>query len=311
MAYKKKKNIMSNLLKSKFLLGILVVVAFAFVYVNSAQAAITKTLRMGMRDTQVVELQQALNAAGFTVATTGAGSVGMETSYFGSRTKAAVMAFQAANALTADGIFGPISRGALTTGGTTGMTYPEGCTATTAYSATTGLPCTGTPTTPTTTYPAGCTSAVGYSPTTGVKCDGVVATPVATGPVSVMLSAHTPAPRSVVLLEAGADLAHFTFSGSGTVTNVSLKRVGISADASLLNVYLYDGDTRLTDAASVSSNSVITFNDPNGLFTVNGTKTIYVKSDMNASAGETIGVSLTGYTSLGQIAVILAPALSG
>ena len=159
----------------------------------------------------------------------------------------------------------------------------------------------------TTTYPAGCTSAVGYSSTTGVKCDStvVVTPPVVTGPVAVALASDNPTARSVVLLEAGADLAHFAFSGTGTVTNVTLKRIGISADASLLNVYLYDGATRLTDAASVSSNSVITFNDPNGLFTVSGLKTISVKSDMSAASGETIGVSLTGYTALSQTAVVI------
>ena len=136
-------------------------------------------------------------------------------------------------------------------------------------------------------------------------------TPVvnATGPVSVALASDNPAARSVVLLEAGADLAHFAFSGVGTVTNVTLKRVGISADASLLNVYLYDGATRLTDAASVASNSAITFNDPNGLFAVNGAKTISIRADMNGAAGETIGVALVGYTALGQTAVTLGSPL--
>ena len=303
---------MSKLLKSKILLGVFVfalAVSFSAVALG-ADGPITKTLKYGMKDVQVKYLQQTLNETGFTVAAAGrAGSAGFETSFFGNATKAAVKAYQAAMGLVSDGIFGPASRGAL--GGSV-TSLPAGCTSTAGFSATTGVAC-NSGTTTTTTYPAGCTSTVGYSPTTGVKCDStvVVTPPVVTGPVAVALASDNPAARSVVLLEAGADLAHFAFSGTGTVTNLTLKRIGISADASLLNVYLYDGANRLTDAASVSSNSVITFNDPNGLFTVSGTKTISVKSDMNAASGETIGVSLTGYTALSQTAVVLSSPISG
>src|SRR3989344_1797220 len=102
---------MSNLLKSKFLLGVMVVAALALgvaavAPVNVAEAAncsITVTLRMGMSSSQVKCLQQTLNEKGFTVATSGAGSPGNESMYFGSRTKAAVMAFQTANGLDVDG----------------------------------------------------------------------------------------------------------------------------------------------------------------------------------------------------------------
>lgn len=120
--------------------------------------------------------------------------------------------------------------------------------------------------------------------------------PVPSEALTVALSADTPATRSVVTTEAGADFVHLTFTGTGTVTNVTLKRIGISADASLSSIYLYDGSNRLTDASSVSSGSVITFNDPAGLFTVSGSKTISVKADMAATAGETIGIQFVSAT---------------
>lgn len=308
---------MSKLLKSKILLGVFVVaVMFAVgaVSVLAADGAITSTLRYGMSNIQVKYLQQTLNETGFTVAAAGrAGSAGMETSFFGNATKLAVKAYQTAMGLVSDGIFGPASRGAL---GNTVTGLPAGCSSTAGFSTTTGVACNSGTTT--TTYPAGCSSTVGYSPTTGVKCDNTTTTTTTTntttnptGPVTVALATDTPAARSVVTAEAGADLAHYTFSGTGTVTNVTLKRVGISADASFLNVYLYDGATRLTDAASVSSNSLVTFNDPNGLFTVSGSKTISVKVDMAGTAGETVGVSLIGYTALSQTAVSLATPSQG
>ena len=99
---------MSKLLKSKFLLGV-VTLAIAFVVTTSALAAdgsVTMTLKKGMKNVQVKYLQQMLNEKGFTVATSGAGSVGKETSTFGPATVAAVKKFQAQNKLVADGIFG-------------------------------------------------------------------------------------------------------------------------------------------------------------------------------------------------------------
>src|SRR3989344_9633459 len=131
---------MSNLLKSKYLLGVMIVatLAVAFVFAMfattaSAQTACstgTTTLRVGSKGDAVRCLQSAVGVSAD-------GS-------FGPITKAAVMAWQASVSLTADGVFGPKSRAALTGGGSV------------------------------TVYPAGCTSAVGFSPTTGMSCAGAV-----------------------------------------------------------------------------------------------------------------------------------------
>jgi hypothetical protein len=74
----------------------------------SCAGTITKTLTKGMTDAEVMTLQKMLNAsADTTVATTGAGSKGMEGSYFGAATKAAVIKFQnkyASEVLTPNGL---------------------------------------------------------------------------------------------------------------------------------------------------------------------------------------------------------------
>jgi uncharacterized delta-60 repeat protein len=71
----------------------------------------TTNLRQGSSGVAVLQLQRLLNALGFTVARTGAGSVGRETNTFGPATRNALARFQKANNITpAVGFFGPVTR---------------------------------------------------------------------------------------------------------------------------------------------------------------------------------------------------------
>src|SRR3989344_933221 len=120
---------MSNLLKSKFLLGVmlvavLVVGGVAFL-ANTASAdcaaTITMTLRVGSSGVQVQCVQTIVGA-------TADGA-------FGPLTKAAVMAWQAGHGLSADGVVGPLTAAALN-GAVVGGTYPAGCSSASGYSVT-------------------------------------------------------------------------------------------------------------------------------------------------------------------------------
>ncbi|TRZ52508.1 hypothetical protein D4R99_02645 [bacterium] len=102
------KNIMSKLLKSKILLGVMIVAVMIVAVgvltpVAKADCDLgSATLRQGMRSEAVTCLQTKL---GMTTVT----------GYFGTMTKAAVMAYQANHSLTADGIVGPLTRATLGT----------------------------------------------------------------------------------------------------------------------------------------------------------------------------------------------------
>lgn len=109
------------------------------------------------------------------------------------------------------------------------------------------------------------------------------------GPISVSLASSNPASSTIVNGQSRYVLANFMFSGSGNVNSVKLKRMGVSADASLTNVYLYDGNRRITDSATVS-NSEVFFNDASGLFSAG--KVISVVADVSGTAGESMGMQV-------------------
>jgi hypothetical protein len=77
----------------------------------AVSGAFTSDLTAGSSSPEVKTLQVYLNAKGFTVSMTGAGSAGNETMLFGAATKAALAKFQAAKGITPSvGFFGPKTR---------------------------------------------------------------------------------------------------------------------------------------------------------------------------------------------------------
>lgn len=239
-------------------------------------------MKLGSTGTDVMNLQKVLNMYPQTqVAASGAGSPGMETSYFGPATRNAANKFQALHLVEL------------------GITAPTG----NVFAGTRALlnqVCTGTGTNPGNNLPVGCTSTSGFSPVTGQSCSTGTTNPnPTTGPVSVMLSSSQPS-GMIVASQSGARLADFVFTGNGTVTNIELQRTGISSDSVLTNVYLYDGNTRISDAASVVTGGYIRFNASNGLFSVNGSRTITVRADIaSGTSGNSVGVKLNSVTALG------------
>ncbi len=130
----------------------------------------------------------------------------------------------------------------------------------------------------------------------------VVSGPVVTGTdLVVSLAPTSPMSGAVVAGQAIADMVEYTFTNKSAapaiVTNVTLQRGGVSNDAALTSVYLYNGVNRLTDAASIS-NGKISFNAPTGLFTVpaGSSMVVAVRADILAGStynGQIFVISLT------------------
>jgi hypothetical protein len=137
-----------------------------------------------------------------------------------------------------------------------------------------------------------------------VSQTGVTQSTTSPSAVTASLASDSPAAGIVVQTQAAADMAHISFSGSGTVTSVTLSRTGISDQNTLSNVYLYDGNTRLTDGYSFNSSSTLTMN---GLsIAVSGSKTISVRADVgsstNAPSGQTVAIGMTSFMLSGATA---------
>jgi peptidoglycan hydrolase-like protein with peptidoglycan-binding domain len=85
---------------------------------NNETPAFTQALYIGDDNTDVKRLQQKLNSMRFLVATTGAGSLGNESTYFGPRTTTAIQSFQCTYKIVCSGTpnttgygnFGPKTR---------------------------------------------------------------------------------------------------------------------------------------------------------------------------------------------------------
>jgi len=222
----------------------------------------TRNLTVGSSGSEVMEVQKLLNSIdGTQVATTGAGSPGNETSYFGGLTRAAVSKFQQKYGITPiAGYWGPISRAKAN---------------------------------------SLCAAPPGPGP--------IIPPPITGNGLRVALAADNPTYGALVQGQAIAELMKLNFSNPSsapiTVTNLAFKRIGVSSDSTLANVYLFQGNTRLTDSAGVS-NTLFNYNAPNGLFTVpaGSMVTISVRSDIAASTnGQQVGVQLLNVSASGLL----------
>ena len=193
---------------------------------------------------------------------TSIGNAGKETNFFGPATLAAVKKFQRANGITpVSGFVGALTRAEL------------------------NQVCSGE-TTPTPTTPA--PTDTGTNKPVDTNTNNNTNTP-----------ANNPISSVIVSGAARAKLADFTLTGNNNITAIQLKKIGISDNNVLTNVYLYEGNNRIADAVGVNNDGTITWN--NLSVSVSGSKTISVYADVALlKSGQSVGVALTGIKKMGD-----------
>jgi len=125
-----------------------------------------------------------------------------------------------------------------------------------------------------------------------------------TSSLSVAVASTNPAAGNIAAGSMNTKMLSLVFTAGAqpeTVTSLTLTRGGLSQDADLMNVYLYQGSNRLATAMGIS-NGQINFNSSSGLFTVpaNSSITVDVTADISSTgdAGHVISISLASASNI-------------
>lgn len=229
---------------------------------SSGSCSFTRSLTVGSSGADVKCLQQYLNSAGFTVASSGVGSVGHESTYFGPMTRSAVAKWQQANGVSpAAGYFGPVSRAKYA-----------------SLSSTSPTPTPSGSPTPTSVTPPG----------SGLRVDPGTqpANNIAPGSAARL-------PFTQIKLTASND-------GDVTVSGVTVERGGPATDSSFLGVVLLDENSmQIGIAKTLNSSHQVVIGDP---FVVKAgqTRTLTIggnmdtKTNLASHAGDVASLSVVG-----------------
>lgn len=105
--------------------------------------------------------------------------------------------------------------------------------------------------------------------------------------LSAALSSDTPASATIPSNATSVPLMKFNVTASNdgdvTIDSITAKRVGVGDYNKISSVFLYDGDNRLTNARSITSDNTIDFSGISLVISKGMTKTLTVKGNISAT----------------------------
>lgn len=110
-----------------------------------------------------------------------------------------------------------------------------------------------------------------------------------------MLAPDNPASNYVIEGQAIADLIHVKFTGNGAIQRLEFERIGLSNSLTLTQLYLYDGNTRISDGAAFTGAGTASFYFPVPI-SVTTALTLTAKADIGyGTNGQTVGLKLKSF----------------
>lgn len=157
-----------------------------------------------------------------------------------------------------------------------------------------------------TSYQTGlASSAISTNTNTTTTTPVTTTTAASDGTLAVALSASTPVATTVPAGASSIPVLAIDFTASADadviLTSLKLNKTGVSNDNNISNVYLYDGNNRLTSGRSITSTgSSVSFNNLGITIAKGSTKKITVKIDTASSAtsGQSYGFKIADVTSV-------------
>jgi len=127
--------------------------------------------------------------------------------------------------------------------------------------------------------------------------------------LTVSLASDTPASATIPSSASNVELAKFNFTASSdgavTVSSIAVKRSGIGATSNFINVYLYEGESRLTNGRTVNtSTNLSTFNALAYVIPAGTTKTLTLVGDIDADITGNHAFSIDSASSVGTTATV-------